>query len=529
MNITRRSFIKNTAALSAVPMSLSLTGCDASTTPFAHGVASGDPLSDRVIIWTRVSLPQELLDKIDLSTFNLEVRWQVALDPTFDTVMNEGIVVTNAEKDFTVKKDVMGLEEKTYYYFRFIVETPDQSFTSTIGRTKTLPEFDVSRVKIAFTSCSHFSYGYFNVYARMAEIQDIDVVLHLGDYLYEYGNKDIYRNHFLRNRKVLPEGEMISLNDYRLRHATYKTDQDLQLLHASHPMICIWDDHEFANDTWKHGAQNHNDGEGSWKERCAAAIKAYYEWMPIREPSQGDRQKAYRQFRFGKLVELNMLDTRFIGRDKQLTFKDAAIDDQDRSLLGVEQEEWLYHNLLNAQQDGVKWKLMGQQVQVLQTKIFGKFVNADAWDGYPAARNRLLDHIVNYDIDNVIFLTGDVHSSWAADICHNPYDWREYNPITHNGAVAVELVTSSVTSPSIPVPGIQQIVGDAAKVLRLENPHIRYVDVKNRGFVTLTITESEAIADWHHVPFVGFVNNNVFIDRSFKIKDGEPKLIKYKR
>lgn len=523
---SRRSFLKGAALLGVSPISLTLSGCTFKTNPFSHGVASGDPLHDAVIIWSRVTIPDEIAQVVDVNNLILPVRWQVSTSSSFSNIDKEGIFETAAERDFTIKVDVTELEPHTRYYYRFIIEELDEPIFSPIGRTKTLPLYDVSNVKLAMTSCSHFSYGYFNVYARIAEQDDLDAVLHLGDYLYEYGNEDVYRNPFLWNRLVEPKHEMVSLNDYRLRHATYKTDDDLQTLHKTHPMICIWDDHEFTNDTWRGGAKNHTNDEGNWQTRANAAIQAYYEWMPIREPQNGQREKSYRQFKFGQLLHLNMLDTRYIGREQQVEFKDSTYLDPARTLLGNEQEQWLEENMLDAKVNGVKWHLIGQQVQLMQIHMFGKPINADAWDGYPAARERLLNLIEQNNIKNVVFLTGDVHSSWAANIAKNPYDWDQYNRFTHDGALAVEIVTPSVTSPSIPVPGLQQIVGDVGKILQPENPHIRYVDLKNRGFVTLNITQDQLTAHWHHVPIVGFKNNQSFIDKTLYVNDGEAKLVK---
>ncbi|MBQ4813243.1 alkaline phosphatase D family protein [Pseudoalteromonas luteoviolacea] len=524
MNISRRSFIKGGVVLSSLPLTLSLSGCTFSESPFSHGVASGDPLDDRVILWTRITIPKEISDKVDLEALSVKVIWQVASDTSFSSIVASGHVITSQENDFTVKADATGLRENTRYFYRFIVDELEKPLISPVGKTKTLPRYDVSKIKLAMASCSHFSYGYFNVYARIAEIPDLDAVLHLGDYLYEYGNKDIYRNPFLWNRKVVPAHEMVSLSDYRQRHACYKTDEDLQTLHQTHPMICIWDDHEFTNDTWQGGAENHNAGEGTWQARSQAAIQAYYEWMPIREPNSHSREKAYRRFKFGDLAELNMLDTRFVGRDQQVEVNDPARLEAQRTLLGYEQEQWLQDNLFDAKRQGVKWKLLGQQVQMMQIQMLGKPINTDAWDGYPAARTRLLDFIEANNIDNVIVLTGDVHSSWAANICKDPYDWRKYNRFTHDGALAVEIVTSSVTSPSIPVPGLQQLVGDVGKILMPENPHIRYVDLANRGFVTLDINSERLTANWHHVPFVGFKNDQVHIGKQFTVYAGKAKL-----
>lgn len=507
--------------MSMIPVTLSLSGCQVETDEvFAHGVASGDPLADRVIIWTRVSIPDQV--KVDANKVNANILWEVSESSEFTSILQSGTVVTNADTDFTVKVDVTGLSADTTYYYRFSVE----DVVSPTGRTKTLPTGDVQNVNLAFTSCSHHGFGYFNVYARIAELDELDAVLHLGDYLYEYSKNDIYNNAFLIDRQHEPANEMVSLSDYRIRHAQYKRDADAQAMHGRHPVIAIWDDHEFCNDAWKGGAQNHNPekGEGEWTVRAKNAIQAYYEWMPVREPVSGQREKSFRQFPFGNLLDLNMLDTRFYGRDEQIEKFDGTELDENRSLLGFEQESWLQDNLMASQNNGVKWKLLGQQVQMLQIRTFGQYVNKDTWDGYQAARNRLLGYIENNNIDNVVILTGDVHSSWAAEINANPYDKNSYNPYSGEGSVAVEFVTPSVTSPTIPIPGVQQLVGDVAKVIRAENQHVKYIDFKNRGFVRLSITPEKVQAYWHHVPFVGFKNSHQQIDVSYIVKDGDPRL-----
>ncbi|MDY7024954.1 MAG: alkaline phosphatase D family protein [Pseudomonadota bacterium] len=517
---SRRNFIKSgfTAGLAAIS-TLPLSGYRFFERPklsfFQHGVASGDPKSNQVILWTRITLPKAILKTLKDQAIN--VNWQVALDPDFQQIINDGLLNTSKEKDFTVKVDALLPVANQHYYYRFSF-AGQQSPT---GRTKTLASGPIDQAKIAFTSCSHFMYGYFNVYARIAEQKDLDAVLHLGDYLYEYGNDNSYKNAFLKDRRHQPEHEMITLSDYRQRHAQYKTDTDLQALHQTHPTICIWDDHEFTNDANKLGAENHQPStEGLWSERAQHAIQAYYEWMPIREPSSdSSREKSYRHFRFGDLVDLSMLDTRFIGRDPQIVEFDGRAElDPSQELLGLEQREWLKANLFQAQQSNVTWKILGQQIQIMQLKIANQYVNKDAWDGYQAERNRLLDFVETQQINNVVVLTGDIHSSWAAEIHKNPYDQHDSNPL------AVELVTPSVTSPTIPIPGIQQLVGDIARIIYRANPHIKYVNIKNRGYVVLQLSHQKARAQWFHVPVVSRRNSTQYLAREYWINSGEAKL-----
>ena len=277
---------------------------------FTHGIASGDPLADRVILWTRV-LP---------GSGNAEAvpcTWQVAADDSFDTVVASGEAIARAERDYTVKVDAAGLAPGTSYCYRFIAN----GVISPVGCTRTLPVGAVSEFKMAVASCSNYPQGFFHAYRDIAEA-DLDVVLHLGDYLYEYPVGE-YVNPVAENqfgRKVEPEHEILVLEDYRMRHGLYRTDPDLQAAHAAHPWITVWDDHEMMNDTWRAGAENHDEGEGDFFKRIHAARQAYHEWMPIRTGAEGDQGVIYRAFQIGDLADLLMLDTRLVGRDEQLDY-----------------------------------------------------------------------------------------------------------------------------------------------------------------------------------------------------------------
>lgn len=290
-----------------------LSGCDRgrSLVRFDHGVASGDPLADRVVLWTRVS-------PVEPAPQTIPVRWEVAADSAFDQVVAEGQTATDAARDFTVKVDAGGLAPGQRYHYRFSVAGDK----SPVGRTRTLPSGPVDRVAFAVVSCSNYSHGLFTVYRAIAAREDIDAVLHLGDYLYEYP-PDVYVSEpaIAMGRVVVPDGELLTLADYRTRYALYRTDADLQAAHAAHPFIAVWDDHEVANDAWKGGAENHDDSEGDFATRKAAAIRAYHEWLPIRETPDGDPGRLYRSFDFGDLASLIMLDTRLAGRDRQIDYQ----------------------------------------------------------------------------------------------------------------------------------------------------------------------------------------------------------------
>src|SRR5688572_19921178 len=331
-NISRRGFLATSgAALGALPFMRSIDSLAQVTNPvFRHGIASGDPLADRVILWTRITPRTGGAQR---------AAWTMASDEKVTQIVARGEVETGAARDFTVKVDVTGLQPGSTYYYRF--ESGGER--SAIGRTRTLPRANVSRVRLGVVSCSNLPQGFFNAYACLAARADLDAILHLGDYLYEYANTQ-YGDGTRLGRIPAPDHEMVALGDYRDRHAQYKADPDSQAIHRQHPFICVWDDHEFTNNTWRDGADNHDpvEGEGDWRARRTAATQAYFEWMPIREDAQTRQEKIYRAFRFGNLATLLMLDTRVVGRDEQAAREDTAIiESARRQLLGAEQEQWL--------------------------------------------------------------------------------------------------------------------------------------------------------------------------------------------
>ena len=282
----------------------------ASPVYFTHGIASGDPLSDRVILWTRL-LPGNGQDE------TIHCTWQVAIDREFKQILSTGEASTSAQQDYCLKIDAAGLSANQHYFYRFIAE----GITSPVGMTRTLPVGDINEFRLGVCSCSNYPQGYFNVYRHMANT-DLDLVLHLGDYIYEYA-EGVYANAVATDelaRNVEPLNEILSIEDYRMRYGLYRTDVDLQAVHARHPFICVWDDHELANDSWKDGAENHNDGEGDFKARLHSARQAYHEWMPIRTTDLGDQAPIYRSFKLGNMADLMMLDTRLHGRDRPLDY-----------------------------------------------------------------------------------------------------------------------------------------------------------------------------------------------------------------
>lgn len=373
--LNRRSFLRLSAlGVTAAVVSVGVTGCFSSSDDedfpasrlvingaFTHGVASGDPLSKQVILWTRF-VPEQVT--------SAEVRWQVATDAAFSQVVTDGRAIISAQSDYTLKVDAAGLQPNTQYYYRFRVG----DIMSPVGMTKTLPEAAVQQVKLAVFSCANYPAGFFHAYAEAAKRNDLDAVLHLGDYIYEYARGGYASADAARlGREVLPATEIVTLSDYRTRYAQYRSDPDLRALHAKAAFICVWDDHEIANDTWKDGAENHNPAtEGSFADRKQAAIQAYVEWMPIRPVIVNGMLELARSFQWGDLLNLSMLDTRVIGRSEPLDYAkfnnlatpaDAqafslAMADPTRTMLGAAQRTWLFNEFKKP----AKWHVLGQQV-----------------------------------------------------------------------------------------------------------------------------------------------------------------------
>ncbi len=531
---SRRGFFQRSGSAAAALAVVTLAPVAARAAPtdgrlFQHGVASGDPLADRVILWTRVTphSPRAVV----------AVRYEVATDPALRHVVRRGTARTDASRDHTVKVDAVGLRPGTTYYYRFHAENE----ASPVGRTRTLPTGATPRLRLAVVSCSNHAAGYFNAYRRLAGRADLDAVLHLGDYLYEYG-PDEYGS----VRTPEPAREMVTLGDYRARHAQYKRDVDAQAVHRQHPFICVWDDHEITNDAWRDGAQNHTEGaEGGWPQRVSAGLQAYYEWMPIRQPDPSDPRRSQRAFAFGDLVDLTMLEERLQARSQPLAatipvpglgsgfVQAGAYLDPGRTLLGAEQEAWLGRRLRDS---SARWKLVGQQVMFAHLKLQpaplasggGVFVNPDQWDGYGPARDRLYavlrGNAVHPPVDNCIILTGDIHSSWASDLTQDPNNpdvsTGGYDPLTGAGSRAVEFVTTSVTSP-----GLDDTQGGIAAYLRNVNPHIKYIDFNRRGYLLLDVTAARTVAEWWYVDTVGSVSNVETFGAAFEVQAGSPRVV----
>lgn len=497
---------------------------------FTHGVASGDPLSDAVILWTRAQPASGAAPRA-------RVRYEVSLDPSFASLAAQGTALAEAVSDYTLKLDLVGLLADTAYYYRFV----SASQTSPVGRTRTAPAAGstVDRLRLAFVTCSNYVAGYFHAYRRVAERPDLQAVVHLGDYLYENGATDRVRPHD-------PPREIATLADYRLRYAQYRTDEDLQELHRQHPMIWVWDDHEICNNAWKDGAESHDPALGDYASRRLAAARAAFEWLPIRAPDPADPMRVYRAFRFGDLADLTMLDTRHVGRDRQLppnTLFEEAVPvftqsgefvEPARQLLGEAQEAWL---AASGASRTATWQLIGNQVYFSPLKLLGAprsaaggglYLSNDKWDGYEPARDRLLAQLAGRR--NLVFLTGDAHEAYAFEVTDDP-NGPGYDALTGEGAVAVEFVATSITSRGDPDSGgglsavLDGLATRAEQLLRLANPHLKYYENVRNGYLLLDLTPERLQAEFWMVPRVTTRSDEQLLDSAFSVASGRSRLV----
>jgi alkaline phosphatase D len=516
-SLDRRSFLKAAAVVTA---GSAVTGPEFSAAlavepraVFQYGVASGDPLPDGVIIWTRVTPSPDATPGSGKGA-PTTVRWLVAEDPQLRRVVRSGTVRATTAGDHTVKVDVRGLRPGRSYWYGFTAA----GSRSPVGSTRTAPGLSAmnSRLRFGMVSCSNYTGGYFAAYRHLADRDDLDFVLHLGDYLYEYGNgEDRYGPASLAGKRDHdPATEMVSLSDYRRRHALYKADPDLAALHQKYAFITTWDDHEVTNDTWREGAQNHSEAEGAYLPRRNRSYQAYDEWMPIRLPERRTvgETRIYRRLRFGTLADLTMLDLRQY-RDQQVGPQDGrTIDDPDRTMTGAEQQAWLEEGLAAA--DSPAWRLFGNSVQIMQVKApplpaalaaalaalqgaptpvtlpaSGFALLVDPWDGYTANRQRVLEAAAAAEGD-AVFLTGDIHSTWAADL---PLDPGTYlgTPTALSPSAGIEFVCTSVTSDNL-----DEITGSPPRTtsvavetaITTANRHIKELEFDSHGYAVVDVT-----------------------------------------
>ncbi len=494
-----------------IPLSL-LLGCQNDQQPvalkevvFTHGVASGDPYSQSVVLWTR-AVPED--------STQTTLRWEVSNTRDFGKIVRSGEVTSGPESDFTFKVVADSLRPGTPYFYRFI----HGNQSSNIGRTKTSPTGDVSQARFAVVSCSNYEWGYFNAYHAIAEIPDLDAVLHLGDYIYEYGI-GTYGDTTL-GRLHDPPYEILSLDDYRRRYRQYREDSDLQYIHQQHPFITIWDDHEIANNAYISGAQNHQEDEGEYANRRAIARQVYYEWMPVRE-----QEELYRSFSFGNLVDLYMLDERLAGRSMQVAGTgEEAYGDSSRTMLGKAQFDWLTDGL---QTSAATWQLLGNQVifSYLNWSASSVTRNMDAWDGYPVEQARLADAIRSLD-KNVLIVTGDTHSAWAFEVVIDPF--KEYDPVSGEGAIALEFGATSINSANSNESYTDEEVMEREKVITDSpiNPHLKYSNLRDHGFLLLHLENTSGRAEFHYVDTVREPSDSSYIEETFYFTAGKNNLSK---
>ncbi|MFJ2770216.1 alkaline phosphatase D family protein [Streptomyces sp. NPDC087300] len=499
----RRTVVKAAAATAALAPLAAVPAHAAEGPAFHHGVASGDPLPDGVLLWTRVTPTPDAVPGSGKGP-DTEVRWEIAEDKGFTRVVGHGSTTARAASDHTVKADVRGLRQATAYYFRFSVG----DVHSPVGRTRTTPAHDAAApgVRFGVVSCANWEAGYFSAYRHLAARTELDAVLHIGDYIYEYKSGE-YPSAENVVRQHEPKHEILTLSDYRTRHGVHKTDSDAQAMHATHPVIAIWDDHEFADNAWSGGAENHSpDTEGGWDHRMAAAKQAYFEWMPVRPSTEGT---VYRRIRYGKLADLHLLDLRSF-RSEQAGFGSGDVDDPDRTITGRAQLDWLKSGLTASD---AAWKLVGTSVMIspvafgslpahfleplaelLGLPKEGLAINADQWDGYTDDRKELLNHLRDNNIRNTVFLTGDIHMAWANDV---PAKAATY-PLSRS--VATEFVVTSVTSDNVDdmlhvAPHTVSLV--AVGAIKAANRHVKWLDMDSHGYGVLDVTAERSQMDYY--------------------------------
>ncbi|WP_417818878.1 alkaline phosphatase D family protein [Tritonibacter scottomollicae] len=518
MDIDRRQLMAlGTFGLGAlsVPASAALIGAKG----FTHGIASGEPSQGSVLLWTRY-----------VGNGDVKLTLEISANSGFSGSRIAGEVDALADRDHIAKITVQGLDPDRWYYYRFVA--PDGS-KSTIGRTRTLPEGPTPKFTIGVVGCANLPFGYFNAYAHAAQNAELDLMVHTGDYLYEYPvgtypSKDQAHT----GRMIQPSHEMIQLADYRLRYAAYRKDPDLQRIHQVLPMIAMWDDHEFANDAYRDGAENHDASEGDWEARKRVAERVYREWMPVSDKDYGSPR--WSEYQIGDLATLFLTESRIGSRTKQLdlaavlkgqqdvkkaleAFRDDVWQDPAREMIGGEQEAWLASAMRKSKADGTRWQVWSQQCVMGELKLpqeatnwvaddtpavarellavgamaakIGLPINFDAWDGYPMARQRALKIAQQAEAD-LIVLSGDSHNAWAFDLA------------TDDGAAGVEFGGHSVTSPGIESYLSGANPDTAARSLIDTNPALQWTDTAHRGYMTVALTPEKATSTWHFMDTV---------------------------
>ena len=509
MNIDRRQLMAlGTFGLGALGVPASATLMSAKG--FTHGVASGEPSQGSVLLWTRY-----------FGNGDVKLTAEISANADFAGAKISGEVEAKADRDHIAKITAQGLDPDSWYFYRFIAPDGSQSM---VGRTRTLPEGPTAQFNIGVVGCSNLPFGYFNAYAHAARNAALDLMVHTGDYIYEYpAGTYPSREQAMAGRAPDPLSEIVQLADYRLRYAAYRKDPDLQRLHQVLPMIAMWDDHEFANDAYQEGAENHNAGEGDWEARKRVAERVYREWMPVSDKDYGSPR--WTEYQIGNLATLFVTESRISARSKQLdlgaalkgqedieqtiaSFRDNVWQDPAREMIGGEQEAWLASAMRKSKASGTKWQVWSQQCVMGELKLpqeatnwvapdapafakqrltvgalaakMGLPINFDSWDGYPQA----LKGAQAADAD-LIVLSGDSHNGWA------------FNLETADGKAGVEFGGHSVTSPGLESYLSGASADVAARALRETNSQLQWTDTSNRGYMTVALTPEKAVSTWH--------------------------------
>ncbi len=441
-----------------------------SSSIFQHGVASGDPSETSVVLWTSVVA--------DLGA-NPKVEWTISNSEDMSTVVATGVMKRTSADATTFKVKASGLNPSSRYYYQFVYKGQ----RSVVGKTKTIGPSE--SLQIGVVSCANYEAGYFNSYDALAK-KELDLVMHLGDYIYEYA-PGTYGDTTLQ-RKHVPAREIISLDDYRQRYAQYRMDESLQLVHQNHPFVNIWDDHEISNNAYKDGAENHQEDEGSYATRAAIAKQAYTEWMPTELGMEGS---LYRAFSFGNMATVVMLDGRLEGRTEQV---ENGASTQGQSMLGSTQLDWMKSQL---SQSTANWKILGNQVIFAPldlSRVSQRTHNMDAWDGYAEERNDVINFLATKDVQDVLIVSGDTHMSWGIEV---PFHEQSYRYTKES--VAVEIGIPSISSSNLNESASSEDVIFAEHVLKVANPHLKFVDGRNHGYVIMNLQKDTAVIDWYGV------------------------------
>ena len=511
----RRSALK-LGLLGLAGMSAPVAAAGGGARGFSHGVASGEPGPQQVLLWTRYAASDEI-----------RLAWELAEDAEFTRVVASGDTLASPASDCCAKAWARGLEPGHWYYYRFIAPSGEKSVT---GRTRTLPVGKVPRFRIAVFSCSNYGFGWFNAYAHAAEAGDFDLALHLGDYFYEYKRGEYPGAKQTVADRLVPVDEALTLAGYRERFATYRADPDLQRLHQLYPTVTVWDDHETANNTWQNGAENHqNSTEGDWATRKAASERAYREWLPMSDDY-------WASYEIGELATLFRMETRHVARSEPFelvdvvkskspaeaeaalaAFRDGKWRDPSRTLMGAEQEAWLASGLKASARARKPWQVLIQQIVMgslampqnlaegmaanspdwLKQRIadavtasrVGLPWNMDAWDGYPAARDRLMKAALEAHA-NLLVLAGDSHNAWAFDLDRK------------GQRVGVEMAGHSVTSPGAEGTVRWQRPDVLAADIVARNPQLKWCDTSQRGYMAVELTPQAATGEWRFMESV---------------------------